>query len=88
MLLASVYPVTMHWMLVIVVAGSAVRENLHFPTLGECLQAQESLHSESVERHNATMEWARATLPADQWSYVERKSMLGMSSGTCIPRAS
>lgn len=81
----------MKWMLVVVVFGSApVPTNLVFPTLAECLRAEDEMRQAYAEAFNTWLSWARANpsragYPGSQ-SFMQRR--LGLENqGTCIPYA-
>ncbi len=81
----------MKWMLVIVVFGTyAVKTDLIFDRLDECLKAEAEARAEYARAYSEWLDWARqnpkeASYPKSQQFMTKR---IGLeNSGTCIPHA-
>jgi hypothetical protein len=79
----------MKWLLVILVFGNApITTNLIFPTLDECLRAEEQMRASYASAYNVWIEWAKANpqtsgFPGSDQFQQER---LGLHNrATCIP---
>jgi hypothetical protein len=79
----------MKWMLVIMVFGSTpVKTELIFPTLGECLKAEDQIKAEYATAYNTWEKWARenqqdASYPKAKEYQMKRTGLF--NPGTCIP---
>ena len=49
----------MKWLLVMLVSGSPVKTDLYFPTLRECLLAEDRIAKEYVAAYNELVSWAK-----------------------------
>ena len=79
----------MEWMLVVMVFGTApIETQLLFPTLQECLSAEEAVRAEYADAYNQWNTWARANpdesgLPESEAFQRHRTGIL--NTGTCVP---
>jgi hypothetical protein len=70
---------------VVIVAGSPIKTDLHFPNLRECLQAEDLVAGEYVRAFNETTKWAKDTQPAKDYDAIESLARSRLHRGTCIP---
>ena len=68
----------MKWLLVVFVMNTPVKTELSFPTLDECLRAEQEMRRQWAEAYN---EAAGRKAGKDTLELVKRQ----MTSGTCIP---
>lgn len=77
----------MQWVLVMLIAGSPIKTDLYFPTLRECLQAEDRIAGEYSRAVNETLKWAKDTQPAKDYGGIENLAVSRLHRGTCIPAA-
>jgi hypothetical protein len=77
----------MQWLLVMIVSGSPIKTDLYFPTIRECLQAEQQAAAEYAKAYNETMGWAKTTQPAKDYESIENLARTMSHRGTCIPAA-
>jgi hypothetical protein len=67
------------------VAGNAIKTDLSFSTLRECLEFEGRTANEYVDIYNASIKWAKENVPADQVEGYETLARGRLHRGTCIP---
>jgi hypothetical protein len=79
----------MKWMLVVMVFNTtAVKTDLVFSALDQCLKTEEGMRVEYTHAYNDWLRWAQGNKPESQLSGSEdfQKKRLGLqNSGVCIP---
>ena len=79
----------MKWMLVVMVFNAtAIKTDLVFPTLDQCLKAEEGMRVEYTRAYNDWLRWAQSNKSETELPGSEdfQKKRLGMqNSGVCIP---
>jgi len=75
----------MKWLLVMLVHGSPIKTDLYFPTLRECLQAEDLVAKQYTDAYSETVDWAKQSKPSDQFAGIEKLALSRLHRGTCIP---
>ena len=81
----------MEWMLVVAVMGGEVVETgLTYPTLKDCLAAEDQVRQETADAFNEWLQWAASDPAASGYpeSEVFMRGRIGLNNrNTCVPYA-